>query len=117
MIESASTLGRIRTCDLRFRKPLLYPLSYEGDSINIVVFLHSCDSRKQLHTCNAGQGVTVVLKTLVLEGSFMVANSTKKKPKKPYLTFSLFATLVASGLRRSRVSSTTLAYGAIRTQH
>ena len=23
-----STPGRIRTCDLRFRKPLLYPLSY-----------------------------------------------------------------------------------------
>src|SRR5579885_2611519 len=25
---SFSTPGRIRTCDLRFRKPLLYPLSY-----------------------------------------------------------------------------------------
>jgi hypothetical protein len=24
--------GRNRTCDLRFRKPLLYPLSYEGAS-------------------------------------------------------------------------------------
>ena len=23
-------LGRIRTCGLRFRKPTLYPLSYEG---------------------------------------------------------------------------------------
>jgi hypothetical protein len=23
-------LSRIRTCDTRFRKPLLYPLSYEG---------------------------------------------------------------------------------------
>jgi hypothetical protein len=23
--------GRNRTCDTRFRKPLLYPLSYEGD--------------------------------------------------------------------------------------
>ena len=23
-------LGRIRTCDARFRKPTLYPLSYEG---------------------------------------------------------------------------------------
>jgi hypothetical protein len=22
--------GRIRTCDARFRKPMLYPLSYEG---------------------------------------------------------------------------------------
>ena len=31
--ESTGSLhapGRIRTCDLRFRKPLLYPLSYEG---------------------------------------------------------------------------------------
>ena len=28
--------GRIRTCDLRFRKPLLYPLSYEGGSVIIV---------------------------------------------------------------------------------
>ena len=26
----ASALGRNRTYDLRFRKPLLYPLSYEG---------------------------------------------------------------------------------------
>ena len=24
--------GRIRTCDARFRKPTLYPLSYEGKS-------------------------------------------------------------------------------------
>ncbi len=27
---SASALGRIRTSDTRFRKPVLYPLSYEG---------------------------------------------------------------------------------------
>jgi hypothetical protein len=26
----AGALGRIRTCDTRFRKPMLYPLSYEG---------------------------------------------------------------------------------------
>ena len=26
-----STPGRDRTCDLRFRKPSLYPLSYEGN--------------------------------------------------------------------------------------
>jgi hypothetical protein len=25
-----SAPGRIRTCDTRFRKPMLYPLSYEG---------------------------------------------------------------------------------------
>jgi hypothetical protein len=25
-----SALGKIRTCDTRFRKPVLYPLSYEG---------------------------------------------------------------------------------------
>jgi hypothetical protein len=27
---SVGAPGRIRTCDTRFRKPLLYPLSYEG---------------------------------------------------------------------------------------
>ena len=27
---SVGALGRIRTCDARFRKPTLYPLSYEG---------------------------------------------------------------------------------------
>ena len=27
-------LGRIRTCDARFRKPTLYPLSYEGIGYN-----------------------------------------------------------------------------------
>jgi hypothetical protein len=27
------TPGRIRTCDLRFRKPLLYPLSYGRESL------------------------------------------------------------------------------------
>ena len=27
---SGGAPGRIRTCDSRFRKPLLYPLSYEG---------------------------------------------------------------------------------------
>ena len=26
-----SALGRNRTCDTRFRKPVLYPLSYEGE--------------------------------------------------------------------------------------
>ena len=29
--EPKSALGRIRTCDTRFRKPVLYPLSYEGE--------------------------------------------------------------------------------------
>ncbi len=29
--EETSTLGRDRTCDLWFRKPSLYPLSYEGE--------------------------------------------------------------------------------------
>ena len=28
--QAVGALGRNRTCDLRFRKPLLYPLSYEG---------------------------------------------------------------------------------------
>ena len=28
----ASAHGRIRTCDARFRKPTLYPLSYAGES-------------------------------------------------------------------------------------
>ena len=28
--SDAGALGRIRTCDTRFRKPMLYPLSYEG---------------------------------------------------------------------------------------
>jgi hypothetical protein len=27
--------GRIRTCDTRFRKPVLYPLSYEGPVKNL----------------------------------------------------------------------------------
>ena len=29
-IENIGAPGRDRTCDLRFRKPLLYPLSYGG---------------------------------------------------------------------------------------
>lgn len=28
--SNANTPGRIRTCDSRFRKAVLYPLSYEG---------------------------------------------------------------------------------------
>ena len=28
--------GRIRTCDARFRKPTLYPLSYEGGAVEDV---------------------------------------------------------------------------------
>lgn len=31
MAMNGNALGRIRTCDTRFRKPVLYPLSYEGD--------------------------------------------------------------------------------------
>jgi hypothetical protein len=30
MMEGEGGPGRIRTCGTRFRKPLLYPLSYEG---------------------------------------------------------------------------------------
>jgi hypothetical protein len=30
-----SAPGRIRTCDTRFRKPVLYPLSYEGSVKNL----------------------------------------------------------------------------------
>ena len=29
-LENIGAPGRTRTCDLRFRKPLLYPLSYGG---------------------------------------------------------------------------------------
>jgi hypothetical protein len=29
-LSCCGALGRIRTCDTRFRKPMLYPLSYEG---------------------------------------------------------------------------------------
>ena len=31
-VFGVGALGRIRTCDTRFRKPVLYPLSYEGPS-------------------------------------------------------------------------------------
>jgi hypothetical protein len=30
---SQRALGRNRTCDTRFRKPVLYPLSYEGSDL------------------------------------------------------------------------------------
>jgi hypothetical protein len=33
---SAGALGRNRTCDLRFRKPSLYPLSYEGGPTQMI---------------------------------------------------------------------------------
>ncbi len=35
---SASAPGMIRTCDQRFRKPLLYPLSYEGKEFILSLF-------------------------------------------------------------------------------
>jgi hypothetical protein len=35
-----TTPGRIRTCDLRFRKPPLYPLSYGGKSISKLIYIH-----------------------------------------------------------------------------
>ena len=31
-LDFSGAPGRDRTCDLRFRKPLLYPLSYGGGS-------------------------------------------------------------------------------------
>jgi hypothetical protein len=31
-LSPRSTLGAIRTRDPRFRKPVLYPLSYEGET-------------------------------------------------------------------------------------
>ena len=34
-ISGMGALGKIRTCDTRFRKPLLYPLSYEGLSADL----------------------------------------------------------------------------------
>ena len=30
LLDLRGAPGRIRTCDTRFRKPMLYPLSYEG---------------------------------------------------------------------------------------
>jgi hypothetical protein len=33
-----SAPGRNRTCDLRFRKPLLYPLSYGGNVLELLYF-------------------------------------------------------------------------------
>jgi hypothetical protein len=30
LLVNGGAPGRIRTCDTRFRKPMLYPLSYEG---------------------------------------------------------------------------------------
>jgi hypothetical protein len=33
---SGGAPGRIRTCDTRFRKPVLYPLSYEGDHARLL---------------------------------------------------------------------------------
>ncbi len=35
-----NTPGRIRTCDLRFRKALLYPLSYGGKSLSVLDLRH-----------------------------------------------------------------------------
>ena len=32
-VKIVSAPGRNRTCDQRFRKPLLYPLSYEGGPV------------------------------------------------------------------------------------
>ncbi|MFM2093242.1 MAG: hypothetical protein RIS70_366, partial [Planctomycetota bacterium] len=33
--EKPNTPGRIRTCDPRFRKPVLYPLSYGGVAVSL----------------------------------------------------------------------------------
>ncbi len=33
--DLGGALGRIRTCGTRFRKPLLYPLSYEGGTCGL----------------------------------------------------------------------------------
>jgi len=36
-LGSKNTPGRVRTCDRRFRKPLLYPLSYERvDAVEMI---------------------------------------------------------------------------------
>ena len=40
-------LGRNRTCDLRFRKPTLYPLSYEGMASNGRASTDATSSRKR----------------------------------------------------------------------
>ncbi len=37
--QQKSTPGRIRTCDTRFRKAVLYPLSYEGVDLKDLVVL------------------------------------------------------------------------------
>ena len=62
MLESAregmrenemTTPGRIRTCDHRFRKPMLYPLSYGGEVVTTRIISRNCS--------NNGEGLIPIL--------------------------------------------------------
>ena len=60
--EFSGALGRNRTCDLRFRKPLLYPLSYEGNLLELMALRSLSRLLARLHA-------TEVPRLLVLPGS------------------------------------------------
>jgi hypothetical protein len=55
---SLSTPGKIRTCDLRFRKPLLYPLSYEGQGLICLILTASTMDIIHLRILPAAMGDT-----------------------------------------------------------
>ncbi len=52
--DFAGAPDKSRTCDLRFRKPLLYPLSYGGKGVQIAWLFRSRSAR---HTVASRHGV------------------------------------------------------------
>jgi hypothetical protein len=68
---SICALGRNRTCDTRFRKPLLYPLSYEGRGPR-GLWLADCIGRFEAAPDSSAQIAEALSRRISLQSSFRI---------------------------------------------
>ncbi len=85
-----SAPGRNRTCDLRFRKPLLYPLSYGGDLRRDITEVRDSQRCKLCRLCTMGfeSGAYGLARRIILipMRAHPIKKETQKKTTMPLMT-------------------------------
>ena len=76
-----SAPGRNRTCDLRFRKPLLYPLSYGGDVRRDITEVRDSQRCKLCRTYGFARRII-----LIPMRAHPIKKETQKKTTMPLMT-------------------------------
>ena len=113
----SSTPDRSRTCNLRFRRPLLYPVELRVQVLKILVnHAHQHLSTSAFDTRYPRPCPQQPFsRNGVMSKTDSTARGVANKPAKPYPEFPLFPTQRSGGRRRSAASSTTSGRGTIPT--